>query len=240
VSTTNGTDALAPLDAQNGGGGPADGLPADGSAADMSAALIGVQAGKARRKISSGTITIGLVVALAGGALVFMRHMGLGAGIASAKDGGKLADVEAPKVRGDYAAVLADLTTSRTTNQVPVDKLKKNPFRLINSAISPTLTTVDGSADANAARRQQEEAAKKRMAEQAEWEKRVTAAESQLRLNSVIGGSNPLARISGQNVRVGDRIGEYFTVIEIGARHVTLQVDGGRQTTLSLDPNGRK
>lgn len=240
MTSAKGNDGLAPLDTPA-SGGPPDGMNPDGSsAADMSASLIGVQAGKARRKVSSGTITIGLVVALAGGALVFMRHMGLGAGIASAKDGGKLAEVEAPKIRGDYAAVLADLTTSRTTNQVPVEKLKKNPFRLINSAIAPAMSTVDGSADASALRRQLEEAAKKRMAETAEWEKKVTSAEQQLRLNSIIGGSNPLARISGQNVRVGDRIGEYFTVTEIGARHVTLQVDGGRQTTLSLDPAGRK
>ncbi|MCA3005942.1 MAG: hypothetical protein ACK51N_03000 [bacterium] len=207
--------------------------------ADMSASLIGVQAGTARRRFTSGNVTIALLLVLAGGALVFMRHMGLGAGMASAMDGEKLAEVEAPKIRGDYAAVLADLTTSRTTHQVPVDKLKKNPFRLINSAITPAVTGADGSADASAARRQLEEAAKKRMAEQADWEKKVAAAESQLRLNSIIGGSYPLARVSGQNVRVGDRIGEYFTVTEIGARHVTLQVDGGRQTTLSLDPAGR-
>ena len=50
----------------------------------------------------------------------------------------------------------------------------------------------------------------------------------------MIGGSNPVARISGQAVRVGDTVAEVFTVKAIHGRAVDLDYEG-ETFTLSLD-----
>ena len=50
----------------------------------------------------------------------------------------------------------------------------------------------------------------------------------------MIGGRVPVAQISGDLVRIGDRIGEYFVVVAIEGRLVRLEADG-REFTLTLD-----
>ena len=56
---------------------------------------------------------------------------------------------------------------------------------------------------------------------------------SALDLNSVLLGSTPVARISGNTVRVGDILDGIFRVKSISARTVNLEVDG-KLYTLSL------
>tara|TARA_E500000318_G_scaffold12972_3_gene11957 strand:- start:19778 stop:20509 length:732 start_codon:yes stop_codon:yes gene_type:complete len=48
------------------------------------------------------------------------------------------------------------------------------------------------------------------------------------RIQGVVGGSRPAARISGQPVSVGSQLGEYFKVIEITGRSVVIEADGMR------------
>lgn len=47
-------------------------------------------------------------------------------------------------------------------------------------------------------------------------------------LQGVVGGSRPAARVSGQAVRAGMKLGEYFTVTEITGRSVIIEADGMR------------
>jgi len=63
----------------------------------------------------------------------------------------------------------------------------------------------------------------------AELQARLAKVQSEfnkLELNSVLGGSMPIARISGEAVRVGDKIGDYFTVVAIHGRSVELSAEG--------------
>jgi hypothetical protein len=48
------------------------------------------------------------------------------------------------------------------------------------------------------------------------------------RLQGVVGGSRPAARVSGQPVSVGSQLGEFFKVIEITGRSVVIEGDGMR------------
>jgi len=47
-----------------------------------------------------------------------------------------------------------------------------------------------------------------------------------LTLQGVLGGTIPVARVSGETVRVGDTLSEIFTVKLITGRTVTLETDG--------------
>ena len=55
---------------------------------------------------------------------------------------------------------------------------------------------------------------------------KVQTALAQLKINGIIGGSNPVARISGEAVRVGDTIGDppLFRVKSIQGRSVELEL----------------
>ncbi|MFG0315226.1 MAG: hypothetical protein ACF8LL_13705 [Phycisphaerales bacterium] len=47
-------------------------------------------------------------------------------------------------------------------------------------------------------------------------------------LQGVVGGSRPAARVSGQPVSVGSKVGEYFKVTKITGRSVVIEADGMR------------
>lgn len=60
-------------------------------------------------------------------------------------------------------------------------------------------------------------------------------------LQGVVGGSRPAARVSGQPVSVGSKLGEFFVVTKITGRSVVIEADGMRfelamgQDTIQLD-----
>jgi len=56
----------------------------------------------------------------------------------------------------------------------------------------------------------------------------VVAEAMRLHLQGIVGGSHPAARVSGQAVRAGMKLGEYFTVEEITGRSVVIEADGMR------------
>ena len=106
--------------------------------------------------------------------------------------------------------------------------MQKNPFRMAD-VVAPTAVVPNG--DPNAASR----AAAERARRDAETKHgKVQAALSTLKVNGIIGGSNPVARISGEAVRVGDTVGEIFTVKTIQGRSVELENEGVTYT-LSMD-----
>ena len=96
--------------------------------------------------------------------------------------------------------------------------------------VTPT-TTAAPSGDPNAASR----AAADRARRDAETKHgKVQASLSTMKVNGIIGGSNPVARISGEAVRVGDTVGEIFTVKAIHGRGVDLEHEGVTYT-LNMD-----
>lgn len=102
--------------------------------------------------------------------------------------------------------------------QVPAEDIKKNPFELASKQPQPETGQPQPNLTAEAAKREAEERAK-RVAQ-------VQTTLSSLKLQSVMEGPTPIARVSGEIVRVGDTVAELFTVTAITGRSVTLQVDG--------------
>lgn len=179
------------------------------------------------RKISTQILGLVAVLALGGGLLYAMRLVGIGPlknfALAKAPDY-DLSQVGVNKT-SEHKRVLEELTANYTKAQVPLDKVQRNPFRLAEGMAKTESKPLPGEDPAKAS-----EAAKVRTAEQRRQKIRQTL--DSLVLNGVLGGSNPVARISGDAVRVGDTVAELFTVKAIHGRSVDLEVDG---QTFSLD-----
>ncbi len=187
--------------------------------AENSGGLIGVGADlptgqSSRARVSTGTLILLLVVVVAGGVLYIMRQFGLGTRL-------ELVDVkidypiDGPRTDTEqHERVLAALRDSSVAVQVPLEEVKKNPFQLgmkkDEASPEPASTSPYDREAAERARRQQ----------------LIRNTFESLELNSVVGGSMPIARISGENVRVGDRVKDLFVVSSIRGRSVELVADG--------------
>lgn len=179
---------------------------------------------------STQTIALALLVAAAGGVVYGMRQAGIGPMGALATT--KMPDYDVTKAPGsktaDHKRVLAQLEATTTGAQVPADQVQKNPFRLAD------LLSTDGGPVDDGASEAAERARAERVRRDAEARaKRVSAELNSLKVNAIMGGSTPVARLSGELYRVGDAVGE-FTVTAIRAREVDLESDG-QIYTLSLD-----
>jgi len=198
--------------------------PGDGGPEDGGSALIGVgadlptgQSGGSR--VSNGTMILLLTVLVASGVLYIMRQFGLGSGLVLVDvkidypiDGPKASEID------EHRRVIAALRDNAHAVQVPLEEAKKNPFQLNleQEDAAPAAPDRPTLSDEERRRRQRAELIK-------------TALED-LELNSVIAGSVPIARISGENVRVGDYVKDLFQVKAILGRSVILAVDGETYT----------
>jgi hypothetical protein len=158
-----------------------------------------------------------LLVAGAVGAIFAMRHFGMGPAVSLAgvdvdyKPAGSASGLS-PK------QVLADLERSRMAVQVPADHITQDPFELANlrpAADAPTI-------DPDLAGRNQAE--KLRLAAEAR-RKLLDTEFGKLKLQGVMGGSAPVARVGGRLYKVGMTVAEHFTVTAIEGREVTLTAD---------------
>ena len=166
---------------------------------------------------NGGMVLLLVVVAVASALLFGMRKLGLAGRL-------ELVDIKIdyPFESGkntaagpDHQVVIKDLRTSTDVRQVPPELVQMNPFEWMVQAQSTT--TPDPKDDAV---RRAREARRREIAE----------AFDALTLNSVMGGRMPVAQISGQLVRVGDDIGEFFTVLQIEGRSVVLVADDDKFT----------
>lgn len=180
----------------------------------------------ARSSHARPAVVTGLIVAAAVGALLAMRHFGLGPALS-------LADVSVQYERAETqpgaspAKVLADLERSRRAVQVPADYISSDPFELAVEADTPKTPAID----ADLAR--QAELERQRLAREARLRELETAADK-LTLQSVILGAKPIARINDRMYQLGSTVEELFTVEAIEGRQVTLAADG-LEFTITLD-----
>ncbi|CAN5839549.1 hypothetical protein BH11PLA1_BH11PLA1_18960 [soil metagenome] len=193
--------------------------------APMMGALEGT---KPRKRIQLGPVVMVVVLAAAGGLLFGMRQMGLGPKFSFASE---TATATVPEQNRNAAAnqeiLLAELGALRTANQVPIEKLRKNPFMLAYST-GPAKTTenIDPN-DPDAARKLADRALAERLAKsQAERVHNVKQKLAEMELQSVVGGGRPIARISGKVYRVGDLVSDYFTIKTISGRSIEVEADG--------------
>jgi hypothetical protein len=215
-------DALAPIGEQALSERPDEGGPPPG--AEGLAGLDVAHAGS-RSRISANTILLLGVVAVAGGVLLGMRRVGLGpASAVAAMPFDKDLVESASKPSRDHRGVLADLNASRVRQQVPDDKVKRNPFRL-DMAADLAMTSAEALKRSAELLRAEAEKAKKM---QAEREKAFQSGLAGLRLQAVMGGSTPRARINGKVVGLGDRLGagDMFVLKAVHGRGVELEAEG--------------
>lgn len=171
---------------------------------------------------NGGMILLLVVVAVAGALLLGMRKLGLAGRL-------ELVDIKIDYpfdmhkdavVGPDHETVINDLKSSSDVVQVPPELVQMNPFEWKTEAKDET----DEIALREAERLKKQAAAR---------QKEVIRAFSKLRLNSVMGGRIPVAQISGQLVKVGDDVGDFFTVLSIEGRTVVL-VHNNTKYTLTL------
>jgi len=169
------------------------------------------------RSIPKQYLVVGLVIAISGGLLWFMRHKGLGAGMAS---GGEVA-IQYPVDNATPVAdperqrqLLFDLELSENPAQVPASELHKNPFSMAD--LKPDLP--EDEAVAAVAEPVGPSPEELRLQE-------LEAKASQLVLNTVLRGRVSLARINSKTYRIGDTVESDFILLSISDRSVTLGAD---------------
>lgn len=162
----------------------------------------------------SGLMVLALVVVMAGGVLMGMRRLGMGPQLALAEI--KIdypLDTDPLNASQDHERILNDLLNGGNVSRVPLEMVQTNPFSW--RSLMPREAATAGTNTVDLTR------------QQAEQRRQVIKdAASNLILNSLMGGRVPMARIDGQLVRVGDRVGEHFTVKSIAGRAVELEGEG--------------
>jgi hypothetical protein len=229
---------LTSLD-EGSGSGPA-GAPAEGALDVLGAAGADAGAGATgrRRRMSRSSMLIVVTVACSGAAIAGMRHLAGGPRSSLAAPVKIDYDVDKSRVgAGDHKKVLAELATTHAA-QVPPEQVQRNPFMMAGALEEmqvggPTTGDLEAAKSEKAARAEAEKVKRERE----EHQRAVETAFNELDLHSVMGGPTPVARISGQTVRIGDTIGNYFKVTAIQGRTVTLEADGKMFTlTMSTGP----
>ncbi|TVQ31714.1 MAG: hypothetical protein EA376_08605 [Phycisphaeraceae bacterium] len=186
-------------------------------------ALVGLEAGDPTspgRKpgMQSGLMVLALVVAVAGGVLIMMRQYALQGGLQFVN-----VNIDYPIGAGDkriaddleHDRVMSGLRRSELLVQIPLEEIQRNPFQL-GEKPEETVTVPDTRlSEAEILRRQREQR-----------DREVRATLSALRLNSIISGHIPIARISGRPYRIGDTVADVFIIRSIHARSVDLDADG--------------
>jgi len=177
---------------------------------------LGPLSARPKRRLSTQTLVLALVLTASAASLYVMRKKGMGAGM---KFHTKEMATEIDKVNGQTNAseqrILAELAKSSLPAQSQTEPLQKNPF-LLDTPAAETPGPAAPARDTNA--------------------ERLAAIREKLgniRLNSVMDGPHPIARINDRLVSVGDIIDDVFLVAQIHDRSVDFIADG-RTYTLNM------
>ncbi len=222
-----GTDLLRPEE-QESGIEQSDGM-------DMLAGDDGLAGGHSKPKIPGYLLLMLVLVAAAGVVLFGMRKVGLGPGTLLAEtttiDYDPLQQSKA--VTPEERKLLSDLGADRSNGQIPPEDIQKNPFEL-----------------AEALKRQEEDKPQEirrgpdPLELAAQRKVKVKAFVDRLKINSILGGSRPLARINNEPYRVGDGIplsvdgtDAELTVAEVHGHTVVLVFENNRYILSMIDPD---
>ncbi len=212
------------------GGDPMGDNPEQDSAATVAIELLGGSTidqalpEKKKRPIPESVALLMLVIAVAAGGLFMMRKMGLGSQLQFAS-----VEIDYPidgvgKLDLNGTSILENLRNNEI-DQVPLSQVQKNPFQLLGDSHTVADLPMDDPRMSSAEIEARRTAENRRRA--------IIGAYANLNLNSILLGSTPVARISGETVRIGDVVQDLFKVKAITARAVDLEVDG-KMYTLSL------
>lgn len=179
-------------------------------------------------KFNGQVLLAGMVFVVGVGAIYAMRYIGMQAGI---KESVKMVEYTASTTSPDFVQrfdeVMADL--EEVSYSVRFDQNTELPTSPFTMAVAeeptidlPVVNTDDSSA--RMARLAQQREQQLREAQQQKINEYERAAMG-LNLQSILGGSRPVARISGEPVRVGMKVADIFTVESIKGSTVILSVE---------------
>ena len=180
-------------------------------------------------KLSTHTLFLAILLASGVGIVYGMRVLGVASLRNFATAGVPDYDISKTGVNKtlEHKKAIEDLKATDIKTQVPPDEVQKNPFKMAD-ALSKTVAPVGGAdpRDRQMAERLRKEAEARR--------KRIADALSKMKVNSILGGPKPVARVDGDFVRIGDTLEDFFTVKAIQGRTVELECDG-ETYTLTMD-----
>tara|TARA_R110000744_G_scaffold210303_1_gene329395 strand:- start:1388 stop:2161 length:774 start_codon:yes stop_codon:yes gene_type:complete len=182
-------------------------------------------------KFNGQVMLAGLVFAIGVGSIYAMRYIGMQAGI---KESVSMVDYTASTTSPDFVKrfdkIMDDLEEVSVSVQFDNDTvLPQEPFTMAklddptDEYLAPPVNEDDMNAQmARLARQRAEQERLDREAVIQSYEKLA----SKLKLQSVIGGSRPVARISGEPVAIGMTVADTFKVLAINGSQVILEVEG--------------
>lgn len=172
-------------------------------------------------RVSKYALVIGALVLVGGGAIFAMRQVGLRAGMNMDLAALKY-DRKQTMTQASFEKIMADLAACDQRPQIPGDYIVVDPFRSESHA-SGAQPNNDALAEAERARLKAIEEQRKAAEERA---REIQNAFDALTLVSILGGTRPVANISGTLARVGDTVGGHFTLAAINGAEATLVCDG--------------
>lgn len=184
--------------------------------------------GKSKNRLSGQIACMVIIVAVSAATIFFMRQYGVKAGINFDTVAVEYQQPDEAKAR-TYQRIMADLSRIQKPMEVALGEFGASPFMLdrpvtrVNPAnpTGPEMTPEEIAAEAERRRVEQER-------------EEMLMALRNLKLQGVMGGSVPLARISDRTYRVGDVIYDVFTITKIEGREVTVQCKG-ESFTISME-----
>ncbi|MDX9911492.1 MAG: hypothetical protein RBS39_06655 [Phycisphaerales bacterium] len=191
------------------------GEESSGGAGDFALALPKAK----KRQLSQQSLVTLMVVVVGAGGLFAMRKMGLGpqATQAGTKVDFDVQDGASADSLKQYQRMIDRLRLSARPVQVPQDRVVGNPFAMQDVAtdLEASEPTRTGPTSDELARQARE----KRLQE-------VTNELGTLKLQSVMGGRVPLARINDKILKIGDKVGKNFELVSIEGRTAVLSAEG--------------
>lgn len=174
-------------------------------------------------KMNLQVMLAGIVFVIGVGAIYGMRSIGMKAGI---KENAVAVDYTPETTTPDFIKRFDTVMTGLDESSVAVvlestDTLPDKPFTMASAATPDQNTAPQTNPMDQSARLAAQRAAEQRL--------RVEALESEanlLQLQSILGGSRPVARVSGQPVREGMMINDTFTVKTISGQSVVIEAEG--------------
>ncbi|MFZ4575529.1 MAG: hypothetical protein ACOYN0_14120 [Phycisphaerales bacterium] len=163
-----------------------------------------------------------IVFAVSAATIFTMRQYGMQAGIAQAEELRlEFGQADGEKAR-TYERIMADLRRVEHPLDVALQNLRESPF--MPQGADTTVVVGDQQFTGPSAEELAEQA---RVKAQESRRQLVQTALGTIKVNMVMGD---MARINDEYYRVGDQVAEFFTIVKINGREVTLQADGVNYT----------
>lgn len=179
----------------------------------------------ARPKIPPYVLMLGVLILASAAVLFGMRKLGTSAGVLT--EAGPEIAYDVTKQVGDvtqeHRQALAQLRGDHNVGQVPVEHVQKNPFELDSMLPAPVQAPTNDQKESEEEKRARE------------LKTRIVNSYKTLRVQALVGGSNPVAKINDSLYRVGDRVSGVFVVTAIHGREVELKGDDGETYLVEME-----